>query len=294
MLSQILTIVAFVLLGLNLIGFIAVTLSYLGVHLLPKAGRRLRSVSLLMFACGAAVSVAMLLDARTTVPAAATAPSTWLAHRTTTFDATPMTEHSTVPGTYTLAYTIDFTGVDRRIGAPGSGRTAFEATGGTAEVRLTGNSTTTNPTTVPPMTLRYDAATDGWTVLDAATSPSTAIRSGTGLGRGITALYAAAGLDQRPWIDAERYEAEALVHTHTGEEVTPNGYKATGTGDAAWSENRLALWRGSSSQRHSRQPNANLPIRLSSIIAILLLCVGGLFCALAAALSFVPRSKPPA
>ncbi len=271
--DRVLLILAILLLMTNAIGLVAIARSYIGVRASPAASRRLRPAMTLMCSGGVAISIAMLIDASTQSPSRTVAPTSWPAQRSATFEATPMTEQFTVPGAYTLAYVIDFTGIDELVGPAGSGRTSFEATGGTAQIRVKGSDATSLATHV----LRYDAATDGWTILDSATVPPLPLDSGQGLSDGVGALYTAAGLDQRRWVAAEMFEAAELVHAPTGAPVR-NGYEATQTGEVVWHDSHRALWRlGGSSQRHSRATHAGGSTWPATAAMIALYFAGAIF-----------------
>jgi hypothetical protein len=158
-------------------------------------------------------------------------PST--THRTLTLDLSPTRNVAGGPP-YTLTYGLDVHGHERRTGVPPRETLAFDPDRGDGRLWAFGGST-------PRTLLLHDFATGGWTLEDHGGAAPTPVTTGSGLEAGVAALFAHAGLDQRPFADAERYEAVAWF-THLHGPSPPNGFLAVGPAGESSGGYDTALW----------------------------------------------------
>lgn len=168
-----------------------------------------------------AITAAILLHAVVyrAIPMVVTPVPPASASRGATIDLAP-TRGGGGPAAYTLTVKLHATGDEQTTGTPPNERHDFVPTGGTGrlEVRFSG---------AVQHLLTYDFAADRWALEDLTRSTFGAPATGTGLDAGVAALFAHAGLDQRPFADAEAHEAaQWLTYTHGG--APPNGFTAVG------------------------------------------------------------------
>lgn len=168
-----------------------------------------------------AITAAILLHAVVyrAIPMVATPAPPASASRDALIELTP-SRGGGGPSTYTLAVQVDVNGDERTTGAPPNERHDFVPSSGQGQlfVEVGGQQR---------VLLVHDFQADHWTVYAPQNRSSITPSAGTGLDAGVAALFAEAGLDQRPFADAEMHEAvQWLTYTHGGE--PPNGFAAVG------------------------------------------------------------------